>query len=55
LIGNANEVSADTVEFVNENQARYFRVVRVSPVGLRLGLKTARTAEYADTAVKNFQ
>ncbi len=55
LVGYAQEVGADAVKFVNEDQARYFRIVRVAPVGFWLGLNTARTTEYADTAIQYFQ
>src|SRR5690606_17786769 len=41
LIGNAQEVSANTVKFVNENQTSYFSIVRITPVGFRLWLYTA--------------
>src|SRR5690606_408287 len=49
------KVGADAIGFVYVNNARDFAVVRVAPVGFRLRLHAAGTAEYADAAIEHFE
>ena len=55
LLHHAHEVGAEAVELVDEDDARDFRLVRVAPVGFRLRLHAAGTAEHADAAVEHLQ
>ena len=51
----AVEIRTDPVELVDVNDAGDFRVVGVAPVGFRLRLNAAGTAEHADAAVENLE
>ena len=55
LVDDLIEVSADAVELIDVNKTCDFRIIGITPVGFRLRLHTARTAENADTAVKHLQ
>ncbi len=55
LLDDAVEVGADAVQLVDEDDAGNFGFVGVAPVGLRLGLDAAGSAEYADAAVEYLQ
>ena len=55
LLDDAVEVGADTVELVDEDNARNLGFVGVAPVGLRLGLDAAGSAKYPDAAVEYLQ
>ena len=55
LLYHAVEIRAHAVHLVDENNARHFRFVGVTPVGLGLGLHTAGATEYAHTTVEHFE
>ncbi len=55
LSDDAVEICTDPVELVDVNNASDFGVICVAPVGFRLRLNAAGTAEYADTAVEDFE
>ena len=55
LFDDPEEVGADPVELVYENDPRDLGIVRVTPVGFRLWLHAARTAEHAYAAVEHLQ
>ena len=55
LLCDAVEVSADSVELVDENDSGNAGLVGVAPVGLGLGFDTTGSAENADATVEHFQ
>ncbi len=48
-------LGTNAVEFVDENYARNFRIIRVTPVGFGLRLNAARATENTDATVEYFQ
>ena len=55
LVDHAQEVGADAVQLVHEDDARHLRIVGVAPVGFRLGFDPAGATEYAHAAIEHLQ
>ena len=55
LLDYAIEIRANAIELVDEDDTRYFGLVGVAPVRLRLWLDATGAAEYADAAIEHLQ